>query len=100
MVGTAIYAVKIVKASSGTVYLPIALFTAIPLIYEPFAFFVVFGAYDNNMIQYFYGLGMLNLINRSLPQPLGAILKPHRQLTPAPIAVTSSAMPVPASPLR
>ena len=100
MVGTAIYAVKIVRASSGTVYLPIALFTAIPLIYEPFAFFIIFGAYDNNMIQYFYGLGMLNLINSSLPRPVHATSKPHSKLTPAPVAVPSPAVPISTAQLR
>ena len=100
MVGTAIYAVKIVRASSGTAYLPIAIFTAIPLIYEPFAFFIIFGAYDNNMMQYFYGLGMLNLINNSLPHPVSATSKPRRQLTPTPVAAPSPAVPVPIAQLR
>jgi len=100
MTGTAIYAVKIVRASVGTVYAPIAFFTAIPLIYEPFAFFAVFGAYDHHVAQYFLGVGMLNLVNRSLPHPVGATSKPRRQLTPTPGAVPSPAMPVPAARLQ
>lgn len=96
MIGTAIYAVKVVSASAGTVYSPMALFTAIPLIYEPFAFFAIFGAYDNNMIQYFLGLGVLNLINRSLPHPVGAISRSHDRTSSTPAAIPSSGIPVPA----
>jgi hypothetical protein len=67
MIYTASYAIKVVRASIGTSYAPVAFFVAIPLIYEPFSFFVIFGAYDNNMVQCFVGVGMLNLIKRSLP---------------------------------
>lgn len=94
MIGTAIYAVKVVKASAGTVYSPMALFTAIPLIYEPFAFFTIIGAYDNQMIQYFFGLGILNLINRSLPHPVGVISRPHNRTSPTPAAIPSSSIPI------
>ena len=100
MIATVIYAVKIVRASLGTVYAPIAFFTAIPLLYELFAFFAIIGAYDQHMAQYFLGLGVLNLINRSLPRPVGATSKPRRQLTPAPVAVPSPAVPVPTAQLR
>ena len=100
MISTAIYAVKVVRASIGTVYTPMAFFIAIPLIYELFAFFAIIGAYDNQMSQYFMGVGMLNLINRSLPQPVGATSKPRRRLTPTPVAVPSPAMPVPTARLR
>jgi hypothetical protein len=98
MVGTALYAVKIVRASSGTVYFPIALFTAIPLIYEPFAFFIIFGAYDNNMIQYFYGLGMLNLINSSLPRPVGRDIKVTQIINPNPQSNSADGHPRPSRP--
>jgi len=100
MIWTAIYAVKVVKAGAGTVYAPIAFFIAIPLIYEPFAFFAIFGAYDQHMSQYFLGLGMLNLINRSLPHPVGAALQSRTQSTSPPAAIPSSAIPVPAAHLR
>lgn len=100
MILTAIYAVKVVGATVGTVYTPIALFTAIPLIYEPIAFFTIFGAYDNHMIQYFLGLGMLNLINRSLPNPVDAASRSRSQATPAPAAIASPAIPLPAPRLR
>ena len=100
MIGTAIYAVKIVRASVGTVYAPIAFFTAIPLIYEPFAFFAVFGAYDQHMAQYFLGLGMLNLINRSLPNPVATKARPRMQTTPRPAGVAPSAVPIPTARLR
>jgi hypothetical protein len=97
---TAMYAVKVVSASTGTVYLPIAFFTAIPLIYELFAFFLVIGAYDNQMAQFFLGAGMLNLINRSLPHPVGATSQSRKQTIPTPAAIPSSGIPVPAARLR
>jgi len=100
MIGTAIYAVKVAKASAGTVYSPMAFFTAIPLIYEPFAFFTVIGAYDNQMIQYFLGLGVLNLINRSLPHPIGVTSPSRRQSISTPAAIPSPGLPIPAARLR
>jgi len=100
MIYTAIYAVKVVKASNGTVYAPIAFFTAIPLIYEPFAFFTIFGAYDNQMIQYFMGLGMLNLINRSLPHPVAAAAHSRKQAIPGRTAAPSPAIPIVSSRVR
>ena len=100
MIVTAIYAMKIVRASVGTVYSPIAFFAAIPLIYEPFAFLAIWGAYDGAVAQYFLGLGMLNLVNRSLPRPVATTSKPRKQLTPTPVAVPSPAMPVPTARLR
>ena len=100
MIVTAIYAVKVVRASVGTVYSPIAFFAAIPLIYEPFAFIAIWGAYDGAVAQYFLGVGMLNLINSSLPHPVGATLKPRGQLTPTPAAIPSPAIPVQAARLR
>ena len=100
MIGTSLYAVKIVRASAGTVYSPIAFFTALPLIYDVFAFFVIYGAYEDSIPRWFLGLGMLNLINRSLPHPVGATSKPRRQLTPAPVEFPSPAVPVPTAQLR
>jgi hypothetical protein len=100
MVGTAIYAVKVVKASAGTVYSPLAFFAAIPLVYEPFSFFLIFGAYDQHMAQYFLGVGMLNLINRSLPNPLGVASQSRKQATLTPTGIPSAAIPVPAARLR
>ena len=97
MIASANYAFNVVKASTGTLYKPIALFTAIPLIYEPFAFYFIFGAYDNHMIQYFYGLGMLNLINRSLPSPVGSVVPTLMKHTTAPADSYLSKAPIPAA---
>lgn len=84
MIYTAIYSVKVVRASTGTVYAPIAFFTAIPLVYELFAFFAIIGAYDNNMIQCFLGVGMLNLISRSLPNPIKPASRSNFLPSPSP----------------
>ena len=93
MASAAFYSVKVVNASLGTTYFPMAVFVAIPLIYTPFAFFVVFGAYDNQLIQYFVGVGMLNLINRSLPHPVGTAAQSRKQAIPERTAVPSPGRP-------
>ena len=100
MIGTAIYAVKVVRASIGTVYTPMAFFIAIPLIYGPFAFFAIIGAYDNQMSQYFLGVGMLNLIDRSLPKSLGVSSQSRTQPTYTRAAISSGTIPVSAARLR
>ena len=95
MITTAIYAVKVVRASTNTVYMPIALFTAIPLVYEVFAFYIIFGAYDQHLSQYFIGVGMLNLINRSLPEPVTVSSRQGGHLAKAAAALPSAAITVP-----
>jgi hypothetical protein len=100
MIGTAIYAFKVAQASLGTVYAPIAFFIAIPLIYEVFSFFVIYGAYEDHLRQYFLGVGMLNMINRSLPQPSTARSdSPATGAQPTPAALTLG-IPSPAAHLR
>ena len=94
MIQTAFYAVKVVRASIGTNYLPIAFFTAIPLIYEPFSFFIIFGAYDQHLAQYFLGVGMLNLINRSLPHPIATKSNSRKQAISTPAPTPSADIPV------
>lgn len=88
MIVTAIYAVKVVRSSSGTAYAPMAFFISIPLIYELFAFFIIIGAYDNQMAQFFLGVGMLNLIDRSLPHSAGATSPSHYVIVTRPTANT------------
>lgn len=100
MVCTAIYGVKVVKASAGTVYSPIAFFTCLPLCYEVFSFFVIYGAYEESTFKFFLGMGMLNLINRSLPNPVGTASTSQKQTIPTPSAIPSPGIPVPAARLR
>jgi hypothetical protein len=100
MIGTAVYAVRVVRMSVGTVYMPIAFFTAIPLIYEPFSFFVVFGAYDQHMAQYFLGVGMLNLISRSLPKPVTDMSQSSARRVSPITSPLHQGIPVPAARLR
>jgi hypothetical protein len=100
MIAGALYAIKVVKASSGSVYMPIALFTAIPLVYEPFAFFIIFGAYDQHMVQYFLGVGMLNLISRSLPKPVTDMSQSSARSVSPITSPLHQGIPVPAARLR
>jgi hypothetical protein len=68
MLSTAIYAVRTVKSAENTPYFIMAIFVALPVIYQAFEFFVIFGAYDNAMILFFTTIGMLNLVDRSVKE--------------------------------
>jgi len=48
----------------GTQAFALALFVAIPVIYEPFNFVVVFGALDSNYAQLLFWAGLLNMTRR------------------------------------
>jgi hypothetical protein len=66
MLSTAAYAIRTVNNAGGTPYYVMAIFVGLPVIYQAFEFFVIFGAYDNAMITYFTTVGMLNMIDRSV----------------------------------
>jgi len=55
----------------GTPYEFLAFFIGIPIVYEPFNFIVVFGAFDSAFPQALLGAGMLKMLENSLPaEPL------------------------------
>jgi hypothetical protein len=60
----AILAWQLCQRARGTRALPLALFVAIPIIYEPFNFVVVFGALEGSYPQTLFWAGLLNMARR------------------------------------
>ena len=70
----ALLAWKLCKRARGTKGLSLALFVAIPIIYEPFNFVAVFGALDQNYPQLLFWAGLLNMatnyVSNLTPEPI------------------------------
>jgi hypothetical protein len=60
----AVLAWRLCKRARGTKSFTLALFVAIPIIYEPFNFVVVFGGLDSNYSQLLFWAGLLNMTQR------------------------------------
>jgi len=52
--------------AKGTPYFPLALFVGIPFLWLPFHFIFIFGAFDNALKSLIIGIGMLNIIGKSI----------------------------------
>lgn len=59
-------AVKLLKLAKSTPYFPLALFVCIPMIYEPFNYCFIFGAFDGGLAGAIFGAGMLKMIEASI----------------------------------
>jgi hypothetical protein len=53
---------RLCKRAKGTKAFTLALFVAIPIIYEPFNFVVIFGGLDSNYSQLLFYAGLLNMV--------------------------------------
>jgi hypothetical protein len=75
----ALLAWKLCKRARGTKGLSLALFVAIPIIYEPFNFVVVFGALDQNYSQLLFWAGLLNMatnyVSKLTPEPIASSIR-------------------------
>jgi hypothetical protein len=60
----AVLAWRVCKRARGTKAFTLALFLAIPIIYEPFNFVVIFGGLDSNYSQLLFWAGLLNMTQR------------------------------------
>jgi hypothetical protein len=81
MIYSAVYAWRVVRRTTGLDLSPLALFVGLPLIWEPFNYTIVFGAYDAGLPETIFGVGMLKLIYNSLPkavtkEPESTVLEP------------------------
>jgi hypothetical protein len=56
-----VHAWKLCKAALGTKAFPLALFVGLPIIYFPFAFFVLTGFYESDLAVTIFSAGLLNL---------------------------------------
>lgn len=61
-----IYAWKLVQRARGTPYFPLALLVGVPVIYEIFFGFFIFGAYKSTVYTNIYAVAWLRLVSRSL----------------------------------
>lgn len=59
---------KTIHRAQGTQFLPVALFMGLPTIFHPFAFIVIFGAFEHDFPTTIFNLGMLKVLNRSLDE--------------------------------
>ena len=64
MIAAAIQSVKCVRRCRGTPLFPVAVFLATQLVWEPIHFTFIFGAYDLELIEYMFLVGLLSLVWR------------------------------------
>lgn len=67
-VAVAVLAVRLIIRTRGTPLLPVTLFFGIPLIYQPFFYTFVFGAYDNALPSTIVSVGLLKLLWKTMEQ--------------------------------
>lgn len=91
LVYMAVLAWRLCRQAKDTKCLPFVLFVAIPIIYEPFNFVVVFGALDQNYSQMLFWAGLLNMASNYLERMKSAtsIGKAAASL-PSPLASTAT----------
>jgi O-antigen ligase/polysaccharide polymerase Wzy-like membrane protein len=66
LIYSAVYAVRLIRAAEGSNFYPLTLFIGLPLIWEPFNYTLVFGAYDVALPIAIFGVGMLKMLENSL----------------------------------
>ena len=66
LIACARYAWKLIREATGSPFFPLALFVGVPLIYKPFAYIFIFGAFEGDLPESIVYLGFLNLIARGL----------------------------------
>ena len=60
------YAWRLIRRAQNTPFFPMALFLAIPVVWEPFGFLFIFGAFEISLPNSILTLGLLNMLNNSL----------------------------------
>jgi hypothetical protein len=63
---TAVRACKLIARTRGTQFFPMALFVGVPVIWAPFAFSFIFGAFDNDFTNTIISIGFIKMIDQSL----------------------------------
>jgi len=91
LVYMAVLAWRLCRQAKETKCFPFVLFVAIPVIYEPFNFVVVFGALDQNYSQMLFWGGLLNLASNYVERTKSAALDRKAAAQP-PGALTSAAV--------
>jgi hypothetical protein len=57
---------KLIRQAEITPFYFLALFIGVPLIWEPFAFVLIFGAYEHSLPEAIFGIGMLRMLENSM----------------------------------
>ena len=60
------YAWKLIRQATGTPFFPLAVFVGVPLIYKPFCYLFVFGAFEGDLPESIVALAFLNMIARAM----------------------------------
>lgn len=90
----AVIAWRLCQRARDTAVFPLALFIAIPVIYEPFNFIFVFGGFDGSVSQTLFWAGLLNLTTNYLDK-----VAPIKAVHPAAGAAAGRLAPSAATPL-
>ena len=72
IVACAIYAFQTIALAKGTPFFAPALFIGTPMIYKPFEYWVVFGAFDSDLPTAIFRLACMNLIARGITNHISA----------------------------
>jgi hypothetical protein len=57
---------RLIRRAEGTEYYPLALFLGLPLLWEPFNYIFVFGAFESGLPPLLCSIGMVKMLNHSL----------------------------------
>ena len=79
LIGIAVYAWRLIKRAKGTPYFFLALFLGSPMVYTPFLFVFIFGAFQNDFVGVIINLGFLKLLDSSMKES-------EQDLAPRPIS--------------
>lgn len=60
------YTLRVLKKSEGTNFYVLTMFLALPILYLPFEFIFIFGAYQNAMSLMLFSTGMLKMLDSSM----------------------------------
>lgn len=66
MIGTLVRSVTVLRKAQGTPAATWAMYTAIPLVYLPFGFIIIFGDYAQTLVMLIYATGVLNTLENYL----------------------------------
>jgi hypothetical protein len=65
----ALFAYRLIRRSEGTPFYFLTMLIGIPVIYEPFRYTFIYGAFDDTLILIIYSMGMLKALSNSMNEP-------------------------------
>lgn len=67
------FAWRLIRKAQNTPFFPLALFLGIPVVWEPFGYFFIFGGFENSLPNSIFTLGLLNMLKNSLQRAPAAV---------------------------